>query len=334
MKIVSFLPRSQDRLTAPRVGLLAPDHRILDLERAWIAAHGGASPAWTRSVLALIEAGETGKAEAEALLKKLNIDCLVESTVVNLLAPIPRPVSMRDGYAFRQHVETARRNRGVPMIEEFDHFPVFYFTNSLAVTGPGDVAVHPAALERLDYELEAAFVTGKAIRNASIQEADAAIYGLMVMNDWSARTLQMEEMKLNLGPAKGKDFATSLGPYLVTLDDADLASRVRPSAHGNHWDLAMKAWVNGALLSSGNVKDMSWTCAQILARVSQGVDVLPGEVIGTGTVGTGCLLELNGSKITNGLWLKPGDEVILEIEGLGRLINRVTTEKEGSTRGH
>jgi fumarylacetoacetate (FAA) hydrolase len=238
-----------------------------------------------------------------------------------LLSPVPRPTSMRDGYAFRQHVEAARRNRGVPMIPEFDHFPVFYFTNHLAVTGPGDVPVQKLAQEKLDFELEVAIVVGKEGRNIPASKADEHIFGYTIMNDWSARALQMEEMKLNLGPAKGKDFATSLGPWLVTRDE--LASRAIAGPNGERHDLEMKAFVNGKQLSAGNLKDMSWTFAQILERASYGVTLYPGEVIGSGTVGTGCLLELNGSKITDNLWLRPGDEVVMEVEQLGRLVNRV-----------
>ncbi|RYZ67846.1 MAG: hypothetical protein EOP08_01875, partial [Proteobacteria bacterium] len=130
-----------------------------------------------------------------------------------LLAPIPRPRSMRDGYAFRQHVETARKNRGLEMIPEFDEFPVFYFTNHDAVVGPGPLRVGGRRLERLDFELEAAIVVGKTARNLTTATADDTIFGLTIMNDWSARALQMDEMKLSLGPAKGKDFATGLGPY-------------------------------------------------------------------------------------------------------------------------
>jgi fumarylacetoacetate (FAA) hydrolase len=242
-----------------------------------------------------------------------------------LLSPVPQPLSMRDGYAFRQHVESARRNRGVPMIEEFDHFPVFYFTNHLAVTGPGDVAVQKKAQEKLDFELEVAIVIGKEGRNIPASRADEHVFGYMVMNDWSARALQMEEMKLNLGPAKGKDFATSLGPYLVTRDE--LEARAMKGPNGERYDLKMKAFVNGKQLSEGNLKDMTWTFAQIIERASYGVTLHPGEVIGSGTVGTGCLLELNGSeegrKITGGAWIKPGDRVVMEVEGLGRLENTV-----------
>jgi fumarylacetoacetate (FAA) hydrolase len=208
------------------------------------------------------------------------------------------------------------------MIPEFDHFPIFYFTNHLAVSGPGPIAVRKLAREQLDFELEAAIVTGKRGKNISAHQADDYIFGYMIMNDWSARHLQMEEMKLNLGPAKGKDFSTSLGPYLVTSDE--LAPYADPtSQQGARFDLKMRAHVNGKQVSFGSLKDMTWTFAQILERVSYGVDIFPGEVIGSGTVGTGCFLELNGSKITNNQWLEPGDEVVLEIDGLGRLKNTI-----------
>ena len=240
---------------------------------------------------------------------------------VTLLAPIPRPPSMRDGYAFRQHVETARKNRGLEMIPEFDQFPVFYFTNHQAVIGPGPLHVRPRHLEKLDFELEAAIVVGREARDLTADNADEAIFGMTIMNDFSARVLQMQEMLLSLGPAKGKDFATGLGPYLVTMDE--LADRTVKSSKGNTFDLGMRAFVNGEKVSQGNVSDMTWTFAQILERASYGVTLYPGDVIGSGTCGTGCFLELNGSKITKDQWLKPGDVVALEIDRLGRLENNV-----------
>jgi fumarylacetoacetate (FAA) hydrolase len=255
----------------------------------------------------------------------------IPASTVQVLSPIPRPVSVRDGYAFRQHVEAARRNRGVPMIPEFDHFPIFYFTNALAITGPGELPVQRLALDKLDFELEVAVVIGRGGKNIPASKADEHIFGYMIMNDWSARTLQMEEMKLNLGPAKGKDFATSLGPWLVTRDE--LASHRVHAQHqtenrGERFNLRMRTWVNDQLLSEGNLKDMSWTFAEIIERASYGVHLEPGEVIGSGTVGTGCLLELNGSKITDNLWLKPGDHVKMEVESLGTLINTISEASE------
>jgi len=244
---------------------------------------------------------------------------------VKLYAPIQRPTSMRDGYAFRQHVEAARRNRGVEMIPEFDKFPVFYFTNHQAVIGPGPMEVMPEHLKKLDYELEAAIVIGKQGRNISAKDADSYIGGYMVMNDWSARDLQMEEMKLSLGPAKGKDFATAIGPWLVTKDE--LEDRRIPSDQGDRYDLTMTCSINGKEYSRGNLKDMTWTFAQIIERASYGVTLYPGDVIGSGTVGTGCLLELNGSKITDNLWVKVGDVVTCSIERLGDLTNTVVAAK-------
>jgi fumarylacetoacetate (FAA) hydrolase len=220
------------------------------------------------------------------------------------------------------------------MIPEFDQFPVFYFTNHQAVIGPGDLRAQRLHLDRLDFELEAAIVVGKRGRNVPASAAEALIFGFTIMNDFSARALQMEEMKLSLGPAKGKDFATgpakgkdfatALGPWLVTIDD--LAPSATNTPKGTTWNLGMRAFVNGTQVSQGNVKDMNWTFAEILERASYGATLYPGDVIGSGTCGTGCFLELNGSKITNNQWLRPGDTVALEIDGLGRLENRVVED--------
>jgi fumarylacetoacetate (FAA) hydrolase len=216
------------------------------------------------------------------------------------------------------------------MIPEFDQFPVFYFTNHQAVIGPGELHVQSRHLERLDFELEAAIVVGKEARNVRAGaggSADDLVFGLTIMNDFSARALQMDEMKLSLGPAKGKDFATGLGPWLVTKDE--LATHMtRDPGRGDVFDLEMRAFVNGVAVSRGNVKDMNWTFAQILERASYGVTLYPGDVIGSGTCGTGCFLELNGSKVTKDQWLKPGDVVALEIDGLGRLENRVVVDAD------
>ncbi|MBI3257882.1 MAG: fumarylacetoacetate hydrolase family protein [Ignavibacteriae bacterium] len=241
---------------------------------------------------------------------------------VSLCSPVPRPTSMRDGYAFRQHVEAARRNRGLEMIPEFDDIPIFYITNHQAVFGPGEIPVQELHLNQLDFELECAIVIGKQGSNIPANKADEYIAGYMVMNDWSARALQMQEMKLNLGPAKGKDFATSLGPWLVTKDE--LEDRKISTPNGDKYDLEMKTIINGKEISKGNVKDMSWTFAQIIERASYGVTLYPGDVIGSGTCGTGCFLELNGSKVFNPpMWVMPDDVVDCSVELLGTLSNTV-----------
>jgi fumarylacetoacetate (FAA) hydrolase len=249
-----------------------------------------------------------------------------------LLAPVPRPTSCRDGYAFRQHVESARRNRGVEMIKEFDQYPIFYFTNHNAVQGPGEVYCMPDHFQQLDFELEVAIVIGKEGRNIKAKDADAYIAGFTIMNDLSARKLQMEEMLLNLGPAKGKDFSTVIGPWLVTPDELSAYLVPAKQGHvGNNYNLSMKCWVNDILVSEGNVKDMDWTFAEIIERCSYGVTIFPGDVIGSGTVGTGCFLELNGTgKLHNPnyqpQWLQANDTVKMTIDGLGTLVNTIKAE--------
>ncbi|XZF16098.1 fumarylacetoacetate hydrolase family protein [Chitinophagaceae bacterium MMS25-I14] len=250
-----------------------------------------------------------------------------------ILAPVPHPTSCRDGYAFRQHVAAARRNRKVEMIAEFDQYPIFYFTNHNAIQGPGPIPCMPDHFQKLDFELEAAVVLGKKGRNISAAEADDYIAGFMIMNDMSARTLQMEEMLLNLGPAKGKDFSTVIGPMLVTPDElAAYEIPAKPGHTGKNYNLAMKCRVNGVEVSSGNMGDMDWTFAEIIERCAYGADILPGDVIGSGTVGTGCFLELNGTGLLNDpnykvQWLQPGDVVDMEIDGLGLLSNTIVAEK-------
>ena len=243
---------------------------------------------------------------------------------VVLISPVPSPPSVRDAYAFRQHVATARRNRGLEMIPEFDEIPIFYFTNHNAVFGEGDFPIRPMHNEKLDFELECAAVIGKRGRNISSKKADDYIAGFMIMNDLSARALQMKEMKLNLGPAKGKDFGSTFGPWLVTKDE--LNNYKTTSEDGDRYNLKMRAFVNDVLVSEDSLENMTWTFAQIIERVSYGVDIFPGDVIGSGTCGTGCFLELNGSKITDNQWLQPNDIVSLEIEGLGKLNNRIVLE--------
>lgn len=252
---------------------------------------------------------------------------------VQLLAPVPFPTSCRDAYAFRQHVAAARRNRKVEMIPEFDQYPVFYFTNHHSIKGPGEVACMPDHFEKLDFELEAAIVICKHGRNIKAEEAEEYIGGLMIMNDFSARRLQLEEMLLNLGPAKGKDFATTVGPWLVTLDELEEFAVAAKEGHtGRNWNLKMTCKVNGVQVSEGNLADMDWTFAEIVERASYGVDLYPGDIIGSGTVGTGCFLELNGTgKLDNPnhteQWLQDGDVVELEIDGLGTLSNTISAEE-------
>jgi len=251
---------------------------------------------------------------------------------LQLLAPVPFPASCRDGYAFRQHVAAARRNRKVDMIPEFDQYPIFYFTNHHGIQGPGELRAMPDHFEKLDFELEAAIVICRHGRNIPAERADEYIGGIMIMNDMSARRLQMEEMLLNLGPAKGKDFSTVIGPWLVTLDELQQFEIPAKANHtGKSWNLKMKCWVNGVQVSEGNLGDMDWTFAEIIERASYGVDLYPGDVIGSGTVGTGCFLELNGTGKLNDpnyqeQWLQANDKVEMAIDQLGHLSNTIVAE--------
>ena len=320
MKLVSYLEDNFYRL-----GLLL-DGQVYGLHE--LDAH---IPLDMRTFLNEGEEAMQRARHIEAQLKAGDLHAhAVEHPVIT--APVPHPISCRDGYAFRQHVAAARRNRRVDMIPEFDQYPIFYFTNHNAITGPGTVTFMPDHFQKLDFELEAAIVIGKKGRNVHAADADAYIAGYMVMNDWSARTLQMEEMVLNLGPAKGKDFSTSIGPYLATPDElAPFLAPAKPGHTGNTHNLEMVCRVNGQEMSRGNLADMDWTFAEIIERCAYGVNIYPGDVIGSGTVGTGCLLELNGTGLLNNpaytpYWLKPGDVVEMEIERLGTLSNTVAKE--------
>lgn len=262
-------------------------------------------------------------------------------TPKKILAPVPKPTSCRDGYAFQQHVEAARRNRGVEMIPEFYQYPIFYFTNHQAIFGEGEIIVEADHLLKLDFELEWAVVIGKKGKNIKSSEADNYIAGFTIMNDWSARTLQMEEMLLNLGPAKGKDFATTIGPYLLTPDELEDRVVINETVNDNKiigkmYDLQMKAFHNGKQVSLGNTKDMTFSFAEIIERVSYGAEIHPGDIIGSGTVGTGCYLELNGTwareaKIKGEeftpIWVNAGDNFDLEIDKLGKLSNTIILNK-------
>jgi fumarylacetoacetate (FAA) hydrolase len=215
---------------------------------------------------------------------------------IELLAPVLKPPSIRDFYAFEQHVKTARARRGLEVPEEWYWIPVFYFANPNAVYGPEAEIPYPDGTRELDYELEVAAVIG----------TEGRIGGFTVMNDWSARDLQREEMKVGLGPAKGKDFATSLGPLVVTPDEFDGS------------EATMVARVNGEERSRGNLSDLHHSWDSLVAQAARNTELCPGDILGSGTVGTGCILEHG-----DGRWLQPGDVVELEVEGIGVLRNRV-----------
>jgi len=232
-----------------------------------------------------------------------------------LLPSVPRPGTLRDFFAFEQHVKTARANRGMPMVPDWYDLPVFYFSNPNAIYGPEDTIPIPRYTQAMDFELEVAAVIGKEGRDIPLEEAESYILGYTIMNDWSARDIQGKEMAVGLGPAKAKDFATSLGPWIVTPEE--LADR----RSGKGYDLTMVARRNGVEISRGNWNTLYWSFAEMIAHASQSVTLYPLDVIGSGTVGTGCILELKPETV--GGWLKTGDVLELEIERLGVLRNTV-----------
>ncbi len=235
------------------------------------------------------------------------------------LPPVLTPPSIRDFYAFETHVRNAHRRRGTEIPSEWYQFPAFYFSNPVSLVGHEQPVRKPPNTEQLDYELELAVIIGREGGDWSLPEAESAIAGFTIMNDWSARDIQRLEMRIGLGPAKAKDFATSLGPWVVTPDELE-AWREPDLQRGSRWRLPMRAWVNGVLLSEGNAGDMHWTFAELIAHASRNTRLQIGDVIGSGTVGTGCLLEQPEGTHP---WLQAGDIVELEIEGIGRLRNPV-----------
>jgi fumarylacetoacetate (FAA) hydrolase len=241
--------------------------------------------------------------------------------------PLPQVASIRDFYAFEQHVATCRRHRGLEMVAAWYQVPVFYFSNPAGVVADGAGVWAPVGSQELDYELELACVIGRTVRDLPDDDrALEAVAGFTIMNDWSARDLQRVEMAVGLGPSKGKDFATSLGPELVSLDELMSAYR------DGRFHLEMTAIVNGRLLSEGHAGSMYWTWPQLLAHASRDATLRPGDVLGSGTVGSGCILELTPE--ATGGWLRPGDLVELSIERLGTLRNRVVSHPQlaGSRR--
>lgn len=314
----------------PRLGVLRQE-TVVDLHvcRTWAqGARGLAAEPLPGTLLELIHAGP----EAWEYVQKL-VDALegVDPSqvkgaqrqavgyplqAVRLYPPLPRPMGLRDFYAFEAHVAAAHSIRGKEIPAEWYEFPVFYFSNPNATYGPEEVIPYPASTQALDFELEVACVIGAHGRDIRPEAAEAHIFGYTIFNDWSARDVQRREMRVGLGPAKGKDFASSLGPWIVTPDELADRAAGRPGVY----DLEMAARVNGVERSRGNWKDVHYSFAEMIARASADASLLPGEVLGSGTVGGGSLLELTRAE---GPWLQPGDVVELEIERLGVLRNVV-----------
>lgn len=301
MRYLSFLAPGEQRT---RLGALIAEDRVVSLARGDLPT----------DMLSLIQAGPEAWEECEILARSTQSVWPLDQ--VKVKAPLQNPPTLRDFYAFETHVKTANQNRGREVPEEWYDFPVFYFTNPHTIQGPGEDVAMPAFTQALDYELEVAAIIGKPGGDIPADKALEHVFGFTIMNDWSARDVQRKEMKVGLGPAKGKDFATSLGPWIVTPDELARRGSERPGVY----NAAMLARVNGEERSRGNWSDIYFSFGELIARASEGVELLAGDVIGSGTVGTGCLLEITKGE---GPWLNKGDKVELEIEGIGKLENRV-----------
>ncbi|MDF3313172.1 fumarylacetoacetate hydrolase family protein [Rhodococcus sp. T2V] len=237
---------------------------------------------------------------------------VVDVADVRVLPPIPNPGAFRDHYAFEQHARAGRRSRGLDLDPIWFEIPIFYYSSPHSMLGPTEDLPMPPGCVRLDYEVEVAAVVGRDCRDVKAADATPYIAGYMVMNDWSARDIQRYEMALNMGPHKGKDFGTTIGPYLVTPDElADAAS-------GKAFDLEMTASVNGVKYTSGNLADIHYSFEEFIEYESRAANLKAGDLIGSGTCATGCILELSTNHGEEQYpWLKVGDIVEIEVGRLG-----------------
>ena len=235
---------------------------------------------------------------------------------LEILPPIINPPSFRDFYAFEQHVRAARKLRGLEMHPDWFKIAIFYFSNPNCCYGHGQEIPYPSNTTELDFELEFAIIIGNGGSDIKAEDAAEVIAGYTILNDWSSRNLQREEMPLSLGPAKGKDFASSFGPYMVTPDELEDAWD-----NNGKLDLRMTCKINGKLISDGNTNDLYHSFGNMIERASMNTKLMPGEYIGSGTVGTGCILELRPEN--TGGWVQKGDTVTLEVERLGKLENTI-----------
>ena len=255
------------------------------------------------------------RVEALADLLEADVDAPMDGSILAFGPPILAPPSLRDFYAFERHVGTMWKRRDMEIPEAWYRLPIFYFGNVSEIRGPGEAVWAPRGSTELDYELEVAALIDTPVRDLDAARGAEAIGGYTILNDWSARDLQREETTVRLGPAKGKDFASSIGPWLVTPDElADARS-------GTGYDLAMTATVNGTELSRGTWSSAHFSFGQMVERASADVRLRPGDLLGSGTVGTGCLLEIRDEVLKR--YLEPGDEVTLAIDRLGALTSPI-----------
>ena len=313
----------------PRFGFIIED-KIIDIMRSsiWMNEHNKDSSFLSIPTTLKLALNKWNENFDKLIKLKQNISDLDHSELqingksisinlndVHLLPPVPNPTSFRDFYAFEQHVKAARKLRGLDMNPDWYRIPIFYFSNTTSIYGHKEEIPYPKETKELDFELELAIIIANGGKNIDKKDAEKFIAGYTILNDWSARDLQREEMQMNLGPAKGKDFANSFGPFMVTPDELN-----------NHWEndkmnLRMTCYLNDNLISDGNTNDLYHSFPSMIQRASMNVDLKAGDYIGSGTVGTGCILELRPE--STGGWLKKGDTIRLEIDNIGVLENTI-----------
>ncbi|MCB0282593.1 MAG: fumarylacetoacetate hydrolase family protein [Calditrichaeota bacterium] len=304
MKLFSFSAKNDD---SKRLGAVIDD-QLIDISKASTEIPDTIDKALTEWPIArpMLESAITS-------LSKNNIDkkFVLHEEDILFHPPTTDHCNFRDFYAFLQHVKTARSQRGLKVVDEWYQLPVFYFSNPNVFNGHNRKIIKPKFTKELDFELEVACIIGKAGKNIPKEKAHEYIAGYTILNDFSARDIQRKEMRVGLGPAKGKDFASGLGPYLVTPDELE---NVRQNKSYNLFMLAVK---NGKQISSGNLADIYFGFDEMIVYASRDVMLFPGDVIGSGTVGTGCIFELRPEN--TGGWLENGDKIELSVERLGKL---------------
>jgi 2-keto-4-pentenoate hydratase/2-oxohepta-3-ene-1,7-dioic acid hydratase in catechol pathway len=286
-------------------------------ERVGILDGTEVSPLRTGVTMLELLAGSGGDLAAAAAAARDEEAGGLRLETLRLLAPLPRPPTLRDFMTFESHVLGVRGpERPVP--DQWYEAPAFYFTNPDAVLGPADPVPVPPGCELFDLELEVAAVVGRELADPTPEEAEAAIAGYTILVDWSARDLQWAEMQVGLGPAKGKDTATTLGPVLLTADE------LAPARSGSSFALDMEAFVNGGLIGGDRLDSMAFSFGDMVAYAGRGTRVRPGDVLGSGTCGGGCLAELWGRQgFEAHPPLRPGDEVTVRVEALGTMSLRI-----------
>ena len=294
MRLVTF---RMEGAQEPVLGALE-NGKVIDLS----AASGGMIPPRMQDFL---EVGEDALSRAREILRAAPRSAVYPLSEVRLLAPLPRPPSLKDFFAFEYHALAGAKRRGEELAKEWHEIPAYYKGNHRAIFGPEDEIPWPYYTRKLDFECEIACVIGREGRNLTPEQAEEHIFGYTIFNDFSARDIQKKEMLLRMGPAKGKDFANAFGPYLVTKDEVD---PVR--------DFSMTVRVNGEIWSQGHFKNQYWGFPLMVSYLSQEETVYPGDIVGSGTFYKGCGLDLDR-------WIKPGDVVELEVPKLGILKNKI-----------